>query len=246
MGGAGDDVYVVDSTNQYILERANEGVDTVKSSVTFSLVAGARTGGGSVSDSLENLTLTGTNAIDGTGNALGNVLTGNAAANVLLGNAGNDTLNGGTGNDTLRATADGATGAALAGAVTLIGGAGNDVFAMSKGYVGNHASGVNTLTIQDFVHGEDKISLTLAKTMTQPGALQQLTVGTSDTLDSLLARATTGGGPTAPKVSSFVFAGNTYLVLDQNAINGFAATDLAIKVTGTPALSFSDLAFAVV
>ena len=41
----GDDVYVVDSTNQYILERANEGVDTVKSSVTFSLVAGARTGG---------------------------------------------------------------------------------------------------------------------------------------------------------------------------------------------------------
>lgn len=122
MGGAGDDVYVVDSTNQYILERANEGVDTVKSSVTFSLVAGARTGGGSVSDSLENLTLTGTNAIDGTGNALGNVLTGNAAANLLLGNAGNDTLiggggndtlNGGTGNDTLRATADGATGAAL-------------------------------------------------------------------------------------------------------------------------------------
>lgn len=208
-----------------------------------------------MSDSLENLTLTGTNAIDGTGNALGNVLTGNAAANLLLGNAGNDTLiggggndtlNGGTGNDTLRATADGATGAALAGAVTLIGGAGNDVFAMSKGYVGNHASGANTLTIQDFVHGEDKISLTLAKTMTQPGALQQLTVGTSDTLDSLLARATTGGGPTAPKVSSFVFAGNTYLVLDQNAINGFAATDLAIKVTGTPALSFSDLAFAVV
>jgi hypothetical protein len=43
-----------------------------------------------------------------------------------------------------------------------------------------------------------------------------------------------------------VFAGNSYLVLDQNAINGFAATDLAIKVTGTPALSFSDLAFAVV
>lgn len=70
-----------------------------------------------MSDSLENLTLTGTNAIDGTGNALGNVLTGNAAANLLLGNAGNDTLiggggndtlNGGTGNDTLRATADGA------------------------------------------------------------------------------------------------------------------------------------------
>ena len=43
-----------------------------------------------------------------------------------------------------------------------------------------------------------------------------------------------------------MFAGNSYLVLDQNAINGFAATDLAIKLTSTSALSFSDLAFAVV
>ena len=50
---------------------------------------------------------------------------------------------------------------------------------------------------------------------------------------------------TVPKVSSFVLAGNTYLVLDQNAANGFAATDLAIKIAGTPSLSFSDLAFAV-
>ena len=62
----------------------------------------------------------------------------------------------------------------------------------------------------------------------------------------MCASLASGSRSPAPKVSSFVFAGNTYLVLDQNAINGFAATDLAIKVTGTPALSFSDLAFAVV
>lgn len=255
VGGAGDDVYVVDSANQYILERINEGVDTIKSSVSFSLITGSRTGGGSMSESLENLTLTGTTAIDATGNALDNVLVGNTAANLLLGNAGADTLiggggadtlNGGAGNDTLRAIADSVAPSTLGGAVTLIGGAGNDVFAMSKGYLGNHASGANVLTVQDFVHDEDKISLTLAKTMKQPAALQQLTVSASDTLDALLARAATGGAPATPKVSAFVFAGDTYLVLDQTASNAFSATDLAIKITGTPTLSFSDLAFAVV
>ena len=46
---------------------------------------------------IENLTLTGAAAINGTGNDLANVITGNAAANLLTGNAGNDTLHGGTG-----------------------------------------------------------------------------------------------------------------------------------------------------
>ena len=41
---------------------------------------------------IENLTLTGSSALAGTGNALGNVLTGNSGANVLTGLGGNDTL----------------------------------------------------------------------------------------------------------------------------------------------------------
>ena len=253
VGGAGDDSYVIDSSNQYIVERANEGIDTIKSSVSFSLATGSRVGGGSVSESLENLTLTGTVAIDATGNQLDNALTGNTAANLLLGNAGNDTLiggggndtlNGGAGNDTLRAIADSTVTSTLGGVVSLTGGAGNDVFAMSKGYLGNHASGSNVLTIQDFVHGEDKISLTVGKTVTAPTVLQQLTVSASDTLDSLLARAAGSGGTvTVPKVSSFAFSGNTYLVLDQTSGNTLAATDLAIQLTGTPTLTFSDLDF---
>ena len=48
---------------------------------------------------VENVTLTGTAAINGTGNTLANTLTGNSAANRLDGSAGADTMMGGTGND---------------------------------------------------------------------------------------------------------------------------------------------------
>jgi len=87
-GGAGDDTYVV-GTGDTVVESANQGTDTVQSSVTFTLGV-----------NVENLTLTGTAAINGTGNALDNVLTGNAANNVLDGGVGNDRLIGGLGDDT--------------------------------------------------------------------------------------------------------------------------------------------------
>jgi Ca2+-binding RTX toxin-like protein len=60
------------------------------SSVSATLTAGAR-----------NLTLTGTALINGTGNALDNVINGNGAANELRGDAGNDILDGGAGRDLL-------------------------------------------------------------------------------------------------------------------------------------------------
>ncbi|HEU4459752.1 MAG TPA: calcium-binding protein [Methylibium sp.] len=90
LGGAGDDTYVVDVATDVVTEAANEGTDTVQSAVTWTL-----------GNNLENLTLTGTTAINGTGNALANVLTGNSANNTLNGGAGNDVLDGGTGNDTM-------------------------------------------------------------------------------------------------------------------------------------------------
>src|SRR6185369_15724722 len=65
------------------------GNDTVLSSVSFALPG-----------MIENLTLTGSEAINGTGNSLNNILTGNGADNILVGGAGNDTLKGGAGSDT--------------------------------------------------------------------------------------------------------------------------------------------------
>jgi Ca2+-binding RTX toxin-like protein len=116
IGGLGNDIYVVDSTTDTITESANAGIDTVQSSVTLTLAA-----------NVENLTLTGTAAINGTGNAGNNVITGNSANNTLNGGLGNDTLNGGAGNDTYIFTING-TGL---GRDTIIDGSGVDTISFA-------------------------------------------------------------------------------------------------------------------
>jgi Ca2+-binding RTX toxin-like protein len=89
-GGTGDDTYVVESIGDVVTESAGEGIDTVQSSISYTL-----------GSNLENLTLAGSAAINGTGNELDNVLTGNSAVNALVGGAGNDVLDGGAGSDTM-------------------------------------------------------------------------------------------------------------------------------------------------
>lgn len=92
-GGAGNDSYYIDATTDRVIEATGAGTDTARSSVTFSLNAttGAR--------NVENLTLTGTGNINGTGNALNNTIVGNSGNNVLAGGLGADRLRGGAGND---------------------------------------------------------------------------------------------------------------------------------------------------
>lgn len=144
IGGQGDDLYIVDNAGDKVTELAGEGVDTVQSSVTYTLSANA-----------ENLTLSGTSAINGTGNGLDNVLVGNSAANRLTGGTGNDTYVVGAGDTVVEAVNAGIdtvqssvtqTLAANVENLTLIGtgainGTGN---VLNNILVGNTA--VNTLT----------------------------------------------------------------------------------------------------
>ncbi len=87
-GGAGNDTYVVDNANDQIAEAANEGIDTVRASVSCTLGA-----------EVEKLELTGTVNINGVGNILANTITGNEGVNILEGGVGNDTLYGKGGDD---------------------------------------------------------------------------------------------------------------------------------------------------
>ncbi|NEY92259.1 calcium-binding protein [Tabrizicola oligotrophica] len=89
-GGLGNDTYFVDNAADAIVETDSGGFDAVQSSVTFTLAA-----------EVENLTLSGTAAINGTGNTADNLITGNAAANSLSGLDGNDSLYGSGGVDSL-------------------------------------------------------------------------------------------------------------------------------------------------
>ena len=89
-GGAGDDVYEVDSTGDAAFEQENEGTDTVRTAVSFTL-----------GENLENLIYTGTGGFVGGGNARANGITGGAQNDWITPGGGSDTIDGGAGRDML-------------------------------------------------------------------------------------------------------------------------------------------------
>ena len=119
------------------MESAGAGTDRIVSSVTEVLAL-----------NVENLTLSGTAAINGTGNTLNNVIIGNAANNILSGSSGIDALNGGTGNDILIGGA---------GKDAMTGGAGADDFDFNS--IAEIGNGATRDIIRDFVHLTDDIDL---------------------------------------------------------------------------------------
>ncbi|MBO1056452.1 MAG: hypothetical protein HEQ27_07975 [Dolichospermum sp. JUN01] len=140
IGATGNDIYVVDSTTDTITENANEGTDSIQSSVTFTLAT---------LSNIENLTLTGTTAINGTGNDGNNVITGNTGNNILTGGLGNDTLNGGLGTD------------------TLIGATGNDIYVVD--------STTDTIT-ENANEGTDSIQSSVTFTLATLSNIENLTL----------------------------------------------------------------------
>jgi Ca2+-binding RTX toxin-like protein len=108
IGGTGDDKYYISDLSDSLVEKPDEGTDTVYSSITYSL-----------EDNLDNLTLTGAGVINGQGNSLTNIVIGNIANNSLYGEAGNDQLEGQAGDDILNGGS---------GVDQLYGGSGNDQY----------------------------------------------------------------------------------------------------------------------
>lgn len=158
-GGAGDDTYVVDNTGDTVTDTAG-GTDTVQSSVAFTLASG-----------VENLELTGSAAIAGTGNAGANTITGNSANNTLTGNAGNDIINGGAGVDTISGGADNDTIDGGTGADVMDGGAGDDTFTVDN--VGD--------TVTDTGGGTDQVNASATFTLTT--GVENLTLTGNSAID---------------------------------------------------------------
>ena len=125
-GGAGNDTYIVSDSAGSLVEGASGGIDTVRSSVDYTL-----------GTNLENLELIG--AAKGTGNGLANRITGNALANTLDGGAGIDTLIGGAGNDLYKVDA-------AADQVVELAGGGRDTVTASVDYTLGAEVEVLTLT----------------------------------------------------------------------------------------------------
>jgi len=117
-GEAGNDTFIIDSSSGTDVIDGGTGTDQVNSSVSFSLATTL---------SVENLLLTGTAAVNGTGNSLANTITGNSASNTLNGGDGNDVLNGGSGNDVINGDAGDDRLFEGDGNDVLNGGSGNDV-----------------------------------------------------------------------------------------------------------------------
>lgn len=108
IGGLGDDIYYIDHVDDIIIEKFNEGFETVNSTISYALDRG---------NTLNHLVLLGSNDLNGAGNGNDNLITGNSGNNILEGHNGHDTLRGGAGDDVLNGGA---------GNDTLTGGTGSD------------------------------------------------------------------------------------------------------------------------
>jgi RTX calcium-binding nonapeptide repeat (4 copies) len=213
IGGLGNDIYVVDNAGDIVTEVAAQGTDLVQSSVTHTLRA-----------EVENLTLTGTAVINGTGNTLNNTITGNAANNTLNGGAGNDTLNGGAGRDTLT----GSTGAD------------NFVFQFGQSTV----AACDRIT--DFAIGSDKIDLLTqaGAAMNAPTSFSRAANNASTTLATAVTQVFTdangalagnqalGLNSAALVVATNAAIAGTYLVVNDATAGFQSANDLVVNITG--------------
>lgn len=215
-GGKGSDTYIVDSIGDIVFELIlSTEIDTVEASITYTL-----------GFNLENLTLTGSGAIDGTGNNLNNILIGNSRNNTLNGGDGNDTLIGGGGNDIL---------VGGAGNDVLTGGGNNDLFLYNTNTAfRSGAVGIDRIT--DFVKGSDKIVLD----KTTFTALRSL-AATGFSIASEFAVVSSDAAAQASAAKIVYNQGTGSLFYNQNGASaGFGSGAQFATLTSNPLLAASD------
>ncbi|WP_150113254.1 beta strand repeat-containing protein [Methylobacter tundripaludum] len=208
LGGVGDDTYVVDNAGDIVIENLGEGIDNVQAGISYTLT-----------DNVENLTLSGTASINGTGNALDNVIVGNAGNNVLSGLAGNDSLTGNAGNDTL----DGGSGVD-----SMAGGAGNDTYVVDN---------VGDIVTEGLNAGTDLVQSNITYTLTDN--VENLTLtgadvinGTGNTLNNII----TGNGA-ANVLDGGAGADSIYAGVGDDTLLGGTGNDILDGGTGADAMS---------
>jgi serralysin len=224
-GGNGDDIYIVDNIGDVVRESFDTiagGIDTVQSSVSYSLSPGTVVG--TQGFAIENLTLTGTANINATGNAKSNKLLGNNGGNIFFGTAGNDTIDGGLGNDT-------ANYSALTRVVTL----------GAFGVVTKGSLGTDTLVKVETIVGSNL----LGDTVDHSGASVAPATGT---ITNLTTGAVTVSGTAFPLPLSFTVSQFEHVIgsgfadsitgnAANNSLNGGGGNDTIFGLAGNDTLN---------
>ena len=205
-GTKGNDIYYPSHTADNIVEKANEGQDTVYSNVSYTLP-----------NNVENLVLTGSDNIYGAGNNSDNVLVGNSGNNRLYSGRGNDTVYGGAGHDNINGGEGDDQLFGDEGNDILDGAAGNDVLQGGEGndtYLFGEKSGKDTVIDRQgsnsirFLDGLSADDLTVTAVRNAEGG-QDWRIAVKHTQSVLTISNQYQEGSNMPSVQRFVFANGT-------------------------------------
>lgn len=164
-GGKGNDTYIVDNAGDVVVENSGSGMDVVRSSISYRMVS-----------NVEELVLTGSANINGTGNTGANVLRGNSGNNALNGHNGNDVIYGGLGND------------------VLTGGYGKDAFVFNTAL--NATNNVDRITdfsvVDDIIHLDHTVFAAIGDSLSNSEFVKNTTGLAQDSNDRIVYETDTG------------------------------------------------------